>query len=210
MRRPSGRALPGGSAPRRLLRRGLLARTGLLIRTGLLALCTLPALADPATAQGSVRPSDAAQGDGPRVNIRYVAPERFTDAENRFTSGPPLRVTLAEMTRILEDLARPRLRAGETLDLAVLDIDLAGFEQPSAALPTGLRVVRDVTPPRIRLAYTLRRGRRVLAQGEDVVTDINFLLTSNARFSTGPLYYERAVLRDWFARRFPEGRPTRD
>ena len=38
----------------------------------------------------------------------------------------------------------------------------------------------------------------------DTVTDINFLLTSNPRFSTGGLYYERQILRDWFARRFPE------
>lgn len=36
------------------------------------------------------------------------------------------------------------------------------------------------------------------------MTDINFLLTSNPRFSTGGLYYERQILRDWFARRFPE------
>ena len=46
----------------------------------------------------------------------------------------------------------------------------------------------DATPPRIRLAYSLRRGGRVVAQGEDTVTAINFLLTSNPRFSTGGLY----------------------
>ena len=195
MRRSAGRArrlAPGCLGSGRFARAACVL---LLALSTLPALSSLPALAIPAAAQ---------------VNVRYVAPERFTDAENRFTSGQPLRVTLAEMTRILEDLGRSRLQPGEILDLAALDIDLAGFEQPSAALPTGLRVVRDATPPRIRLAYTLRQGRRVLAQGEDVVTDINFLLTSNPRFSSGALYYERAVLRDWFARRFPEGRPARD
>ncbi|WP_447665465.1 DUF3016 domain-containing protein [Methylobacterium sp. A54F] len=129
--------------------------------------------------------------------MRYVAPERFTDAENRFGSGPTLRVTLAEMTRILQELGRSVLDPSETLDVSVLDIDLAGFERPGINAPTGLRVVQDASPPRIRLSYVLRRGRRVIAQGEDTVTDINFLLTSNPRFSTGALYYERAVLRDW-------------
>ncbi|MDP4021187.1 DUF3016 domain-containing protein [Methylobacterium sp. NEAU 140] len=156
-------------------------------RIGLAALATL-LLAGPALAD---------------VRVRYVAPERFTDAENRWGSGQSLRVTLAEMTRILEELGQRYLGAGDTLDLSVLDIDLAGFERPTAIPPSGLRVVTDATPPRIRLAYTLKRGGRAVARGEDTVTDINFLLTANPRFSTGGLYYERAVLRDWFARRFP-------
>ena len=138
------------------------------------------------------------------VRVQYAAPERFTDAENRFGSGQTLRVTLAELTRIFQDLAAPRLRPGEDLDITVRDIDLAGFERPGFTTPTGLRVVTDATPPRIRLAYALRRGGRIVAQGEDTVTDINFLLTANPRFSSGGLYYERAILRDWFARRFPE------
>jgi hypothetical protein len=138
------------------------------------------------------------------VQVRYAAPERFTDAENRFGSGPPLPATLSELTRIFQDLGNARLRQGGRLDITVRDIDLAGFDRPGFAAPTGVRVVTDATPPRIRLAYTLRRGGRTIAQGEDTVTDINFLLTSNPRFSTGGLSYERQILRDWFARRFPE------
>ena len=139
------------------------------------------------------------------VKVRFAAPERFTDAANSFASGQPLRVTLAELSRILVDLGTARLRPGERLDITVLDIDRAGFDRPGFGSPTGLRVVTDATPPRIRLAYALRRGNRVVAQGEDTVTDINFLLTFNPRFSTGGLYYERQILRDWFARRFPAG-----
>ncbi|GJE14032.1 MULTISPECIES: DUF3016 domain-containing protein [Methylobacterium] len=138
------------------------------------------------------------------VQVRYTAPERFTDAENRFGSGQPLRVTLAELTRIFQDLGNAKLRPGERLDVTVLDIDLAGFDRPGLSTPTGVRVVTDATPPRIRFAYALRRDGRIVAQGEETVTDINFLLTSNPRFSTGGLYYERQLLRDWFARRFPE------
>ncbi|TXM76434.1 DUF3016 domain-containing protein [Methylobacterium sp. WL12] len=138
------------------------------------------------------------------VGVRYVAPERFTDAEDRWgASGRSLRTTLAEMTRIFQELGSRRLGPDESLDVTVLDIDLAGYEQPGFGTPGGLRVVQDSTPPRIRFAYALRRGRRVVASGEDTATDINFMLTANPRFATGGLYYERAVLRDWFARRFP-------
>ncbi|AWN41438.1 DUF3016 domain-containing protein [Methylobacterium durans] len=139
------------------------------------------------------------------VSVRYVAPERFTDAENRIGSGLPLRVTLAEMTRILQELGDRHLPPGETLAITILDIDLAGVEQLGFGTAQALRVVRDSSPPRIRFAYRLQRGGRTLAQGEETLTDINFLLTSNARFSSGPLFYERALLRDWFRRRFPSG-----
>lgn len=158
-------------------------------RGGVLAALLLAAA--PAAAQPVAQP----------VSVRYVAPERFTDAENRFGSGQSLRVTLAEMTRIFEELGR-RLPPGDSLAVRVLDIDLAGYERPTAALPQSVRVVQDFTPPRIRLAYILRRNGRVAAQGEETVTDINFMLTASPRFSSGGLYYERAVLRDWFVRRF--------
>lgn len=140
------------------------------------------------------------------VRVTYVAPERFTDAENDFGSGLPLRVTLAGMTQILEQLGQARLHPGESLDLSVLDIDLAGFDRPSFGASPGFRVVTDATPPRIKLAYVLRRGGRVVAHGTDDVTDIDFPLTANPRLSTGPLYYERAALRGWFAKRFPTSR----
>ena len=98
------------------------------------------------------------------VQVRYIAPERFTDAENRFGSGQPLRVTLAELTRIFQDLGNARLRPGERLDVTVTDVDLAGFDRPGFATPTGLRVVTDATPPRIRFASaaaSLRRAMRL-------------------------------------------------
>ncbi len=163
----------------------------------------LPSLGALLLAGALIAGPDAAQAAG--VSVRYMAPERFTDAEGSFGSGLPLRVTLAGMTRILETLGQARLRPSESLDLTVLDIDLAGFDRPGPNGSNDVRVVTEATPPRIRLAYVLRRGGRVVAQGEDMVTDINFLLTSNPRLSTGPLYYERVVLREWFAKRFREG-----
>ena len=169
------------------IRSGTRRRTGAARRAGTaLALAVGPLLAGPAIAQ---------------VSVRYVAPERFTDAEDR--SGLPLRVTLGGLTRILEELGRTRLSPGESLDISVLDVDLAGFERPGPPPSGSLRVVTDATPPRIRFAYVLRRGGRAVARGEEALSDISFLLTSNPRLSTGPLYYERILLRDWFAKRFP-------
>lgn len=147
-----------------------------------------------------------ASGATAQVNVRFVEPERYTDAENRLGSGLTLRVTLGEIRRILEGLGR-FLPAGRSLAIDVIDIDLAGFERPGINGPFGLRVVSDVTPPRFRLRYVLSEGRRRLAHGEEVVTDINFLLRAS-RFSNGTFDHERDLLRDWFRRRFIEERRT--
>ncbi|SFL45968.1 DUF3016 domain-containing protein [Methylorubrum salsuginis] len=144
-----------------------------------------------------------------QVTVRFVAPERYTDAENRFGSGPPLRVTLAEMRRLFESLGGRVLAPGQSLDIDVLDIDLAGFDQPGANAPFGLRVVNDVTPPRFRIRYALREGRRTVLAGEEAVSDLNFL-TRYARSSSGQaFFYERELLRDWFQARIAERRPPR-
>ncbi|MEH3146532.1 MAG: DUF3016 domain-containing protein [Methylobacterium frigidaeris] len=139
------------------------------------------------------------------LSLRFVAPERYTDAENRWGSGLSLRVTLAEVERIFRDLAQRRLPPGDTLAVEVLDIDLAGFERPDAG--TGLRIVNDATPPRFRLRYTLTsRGRRVLA-AEETVSDVNFLLRARALSSASNLAYERDLLRNWFEDRIVRRQP---
>ena len=160
-------------------------RTGLMLLTLALTLWT-----NAATAQ---------------VTVRFIEPERYTDAENRFGSGVTLRVTLGEIRRIFEGLAARGLPPGRTLAIDVLDIDLAGIERPGANVPFGLRVVSDISPPRFRLRYVLTEGRRRLAAAEETVTDINFLLRAS-RFANGAFDHERDLLRDWFRRRIVEGR----
>lgn len=170
------------------------------MRRALGAVALLAALAAPLPALAQV------QGN---VNVRFVAPERYTDAENRSGSGLSLRVTLAEMRRLFESLGNRVLAPGQSLDIDVLDIDLAGFDQPGANAPFGLRVVNDVTPPRFRLRYVLREGRRTVLSAEEAVSDLNFL-TRYARSSSGQtFYYERELLRDWFQARIGERRPPR-
>ncbi|MGE7152690.1 DUF3016 domain-containing protein [Methylorubrum rhodesianum] len=149
----------------------------------------------------------AASPAAAQVRVTFVAPERYTDAQNRFGSGPSLRVVLAEMRRLFETLGDAVLAPGQALDIAVLDIDLAGLDQPSFGAAQGVRVVTDITPPRFRLRYALKeRGRTVLA-AEETVSDINFLLRATRLSSGQTFFYEREVLRDWFQARFVQRRP---
>ena len=134
------------------------------------------------------------------VEIRFVAPERYTDADDRYGSGPSLRGTLSEIRRILELSARLVMASGDRLTIDVLDIDRAGFVTPGFSGPSSVRVVNDVTPPAFRLRYDLRRAGRRIASGEERVRDINYLFGARAA-RTGGFAYEETLLRDWARRR---------
>lgn len=141
------------------------------------------------------------------VVTRFVAPEQYTDAQNRFGSGLSLRVTLEEVRRIIEGEGRRALRPGEALTIDVLDIDLAGFEQPGASGPYGIRVVRDISPPRLRLRYVLSQRGRTILTGEETLTDANFLMSSS-QHQGGSFSYERELIRTWMRERVADRRPV--
>ena len=162
-------------------------------RRGFLALLVGAGLAAGVARDGAAAPA--------RVSVRFVAPERYTDAGDRSGAGPGLRGALAEIRRIIEASALRVMGPDETLVVDVLDIDRAGFVRPDLNIPSGLRIVSDATPPAIRLRYELRRGGRRIAGGEERLTDINFLFGARAVAATGSFGYEEALLRDWARRR---------
>lgn len=142
-----------------------------------------------------------------QVRVDFVEPQRYTDADNRFGSGPSLRATLAEIRRLIEQNGTRVLKLGETLSIEVLDIDLAGMNQMGGAVPYGLRVVTDITPPRFRFRYTLKERGRIVLSATESISDLNFL-SRYARLSGGAsFHYERELLRDWFQSRIALRRP---
>lgn len=128
------------------------------------------------------------------VTVRFVNPERYTDAES---SGGGRAGTLAEFRAYIETLGSRYLAPGQTMSIDILDIDLAGQYEPRGR-GSEVRVMRDVTPPRIKLRYTLRdRGGRARS-GEDHLSDINYRVVG--RSSIGQFGYDKSLLNDWFRR----------
>ncbi|WP_027170815.1 DUF3016 domain-containing protein [Methylobacterium sp. 10] len=148
----------------------------------------------------------ATAAPGGSVEVRFIEPDRYVDANTQFSSSIGPKATLAELRRLIEQAASPFLAPGERLVVDVLDVDLAGFPNPGASVPYGLRVVSDATPPSFRLRYTLlnQRGQRI-ASNEERASDINFLLGARAAQS-GSFPYERELLREWARRRFANRR----
>jgi len=143
------------------------------------------------------------------LTVTFLHPETYADAAYaRVHAGEKERAeVMRDIERHLHALADRGLPPDAALRIEVLDIDLAGgFEPwrgPSAA---DLRVLRGVAWPRIRLRYTLLRGGQVVESAEEQVSDMNYLLAANRYSSSDRLRYEKAMLDDWFDRRFVRAR----
>lgn len=139
------------------------------------------------------------------LTVDYVDPQHFRDAgyERSWPNDKERAAVTRDITAHLQALADRWLSAGAALHIDVLDIDLAGDFEPFATR-TGrdLRIVRDVTWPRLKLRYTLTAADGRVTTAEETVSDMNFLGSINRYASGDRLRYEKAMLDDWFERRF--------
>ena len=134
------------------------------------------------------------------THVSFGSPEEFTDVD---TEGSSLTVgaTLDRIRQILTGLAR-RLPADQVLDIEVTDVDLAGLVLPPRQGMSSRRVLTDNTRPAIRMSYRLSRGGRVLASGQENVTDTTYLQNGTTHVSSDMLRNEAAMLERWFGARF--------
>jgi len=134
------------------------------------------------------------------LSVNFVDPEKYTDAAYRSPYGNAREraAVTDDIRKHFEDLAARNLPDGYALDIDVLDVDLAGQFEPWRSPGYDLRVVRDVTWPRMTLRYTLHQGDTVVASGEQRIVDQNFNFGVNTYTSYDPLRYEKAMMDRWF------------
>lgn len=131
------------------------------------------------------------------VEVKFVEPERYTDAglgafEIERTTGA-LGAHFGWLARHLPD--------GQTVKIDVLDVDLAGNMRPGHG--HDIRVLRGgVDIPRFTLRYQWLEGERVLAAGEDKISELNYLQAPRRGESRNNLPYEERLLTRWFDGRF--------
>lgn len=132
------------------------------------------------------------------VNVTQTEPRRYTDIGYGHSD---MNRNLSVLERHLKAEGARCLRAGENLDLQVFDVDLAGRDEWWHRPGQDLRVMREVTWPRIELGYIWRDARgTVIDEGREWVTDMDYLQHSAiARTEIDSLAYEKRMLRDWFA-----------
>lgn len=148
-------------------------------------------------------PAASAQAE---VALTFVDPQRFTDIGAYGDDGER---NLGALERHFKALGERCLRAGETLELQVFDVDLAGRDEWWHRGAYDVRVMRDITWPSVDVGYVRRDAAgTVLSEGRERVADMTYLWRSAyVRHDSDALPYEKAMIRDWYERRFcPKGR----
>ena len=143
------------------------------------------------------------------VDVTYTSPETYSDV--KVGAGPvkaQREMVLRELKKHLEKLGGETLPPDAALRIEVLDINLAGRDQPFNTDATDQRLLDEVNWPSVKLRYTLERNGRMVSQAEEVVSDQDYLDHSALGGRSDPLRYEKRMLSTWFRERF--GKTTSD
>ncbi len=137
------------------------------------------------------------------VTVRFADPAKFSDAS--FTEWRNDEKSRGEVLASLEAHLRTlgaKLPAGQSLAIDVTNVDMAGEYEPFRRSAQQIRVLRSVTWPRIELSYVLSEGGREVAKGQETVSDMSYQSHTPRYFADDRLRYEKAMLDDWFNKRF--------
>ena len=158
----------------------------------------LLALAATASLAASAQPTHSP------VETRFVNPGRYTDFRLERTRGARDAAHLADELRAWMEREAPRhLPAGSKLVVTFTDVDMAGeFEPFVSSGMADVRVVRDIYPARVSLAFSLSdESGKVVKEGERKLVSA-FVYGAGVRNADGPLRHEKTLLQEWLAREF--------
>lgn len=129
------------------------------------------------------------------VTVNYVDPDKFSDLPR----APWQRQqALDDFTKHFQTLGN-ELRPDQDLTIDVLDIDLAGREQPNRFGGDEIRVMHGGADwPRMRLRYTLSEHGTTVASGEAQLADQNYSTRINSYPSDARWPYEFQMIDDWW------------
>ena len=157
----------------------------------------LGSIAPPSTA--AVTPAESP------VSVTYVNPEQFTEnrlygRQDRFNRIDYLAELKAYLIKQGQDILAP----GQSLQVDITDIQLAGAYEPWLGPQWSyVRIMRDIYSPRIELTFRLvDQDGNVLREGKRVLRDLDYLNSGvSVPSATGTsLYYDKALLRRWLRR----------
>lgn len=139
-----------------------------------------------------------------RADVAFFEPQKFTDVRDSL-SGDFERTTYLDQIRdhVLEQ-AKYYVPEGHTLSVTFTDIDMAGeFEPWRGPRFDDIRIVKDIYPPRIVLAFRLTDAAgNVVKEGKRELRDLGFMMKITMAFRDDPVRHEKELLDTWLRSEF--------
>jgi hypothetical protein len=129
------------------------------------------------------------------VVVNYIQDEKFTDLPRVPWQRQQALEDIAEHFQALGKTLGP----GQDLSIAVLDVDLAGREQPNRYTTDSVRIIRGGGDwPRMRLRYTLSENGKPVRSGEAQLSDKSYSSRIKTYASDERLPYEKQMIDAWW------------
>ena len=145
------------------------------------------------------------------VKVEWKNPKEFTDVRPSNESRKRYRERVfRQFDEYFVELAE-RLPDGQTLEVVVTDVDLAGRVWPASFVGLGMsgsdvRLVKRADIPRMTFSYKLLDSENNVLKSSDEVKlkDMGFQDRTIPYFKNEPLRYEKNMIRLWFRDEFPQ------
>jgi hypothetical protein len=133
------------------------------------------------------------------VQVVFVQPDTFTDAGD---GDREANSSLQAIADYLQWLGRRYLPPEQSLDIEVLDVDLAGKVRPTFRWGIVRVVGKPVDWPQIKLRYRLHADGKTLGSGEASIADMAYSIHLGSYTGLDTLSSEKHMLRSWFRGQF--------
>ena len=143
-----------------------------------------------------------------RAEVNFFEPQKFTDVRDSYMGDYERTTYLDSLRNHVLEQAKYYVPDGHTLSVTFTDIDMAGdFEPWRGPRFDDIRIVKDIYPPRIALAFRLTDANgNVVKEGRRDLRDLSFMMKITMAFRDDPVRHEKALLDDWLRDEFPRVR----
>ena len=145
------------------------------------------------------------------VEVTWENPKEYTDVKPSNESRKHFRKRVfKQLDNHFVELAE-KLPDGQTLQVTVTDLDLAGQVWPASFVGFGnsgsdVRLIKRIDIPRMTFSYKLLDAdKNVIQESSEVkIKDMGFQDRLTSSFRDEPFRYEKQMIKDWFNDEFPE------
>ena len=143
-----------------------------------------------------------------RAEVNFFEPQKFTDVRDSYMGDYERTTYLESIRNHLLEQAKYFVPDGHSLAVTFTDIDMAGdFEPWRGPRFDDIRIVKDIYPPRMNLAFRLTDAEgNVVKEGRRELRDLSFMMKITMGFRDDPVRHEKALLDDWLRDEFPRVR----
>ena len=153
----------------------------------------------------TVAQKSTAEAAETKVEITWQDPKSYTDVRPSNESRKSFRNRVFKSLDEYFNKLAEALPEGQTLEVTVTDLDLAGEVWPTMrAGAFDIRIIDTVYIPRMEFSYQLKEGDKVVKSADVKIKEMAFMNRISRARSSDQFRYEKDMIKHWFDDEFED------